>query len=144
MSTEENKALVRRFYEGWNKRNLNQMMDLIAPDGVDHALPPGFPPGVEGVRKLLTMYQEAFPDIHIQIEDMIAEGDKVVTRMTATGTNTGEYMGMPASGKRINVPGIDILRVTNGKLVEHWHNEDNLGMMQQLGAIPMPAAHTTA
>jgi steroid delta-isomerase-like uncharacterized protein len=140
MSTEENKALARQFYEEWNKGNLDGMLDLIAPNAVDHAPPPGvsLPPGLEGIKQTLVMFMQAFPDLKFTVEDAICEGDKVVLRMTSTGTNSGELMGMPATGKKATVTGIDIFRVADGKLVEHWRNDDTLGMMQQLGVIPMP------
>src|SRR5437763_1563240 len=98
MSTEENKALVRNFYEEWNHKNIEGMMALISDDGVDHAMPPGLPNGPEGLRQFFSMYMEAFPDTHLQVEDMIAEDDKVVSRITMTGTNDGSFMGLPASG----------------------------------------------
>jgi steroid delta-isomerase-like uncharacterized protein len=138
-TTEENKALVRRFWDELNKGNIDAMIEMIAPNAEDHSLPPGFPAGREGVRQLIAMYLGGFPDLHFTIEDMIAEGDKVVSRITNSGTNTGEFMGMPATGKTMTVSGIDIIRVgDDGKLAEHWSNGDDLGMMQQLGIIPMP------
>ncbi len=86
----------------------------------------------------LQMSRASFPDIHVAIEDMIAEGDKVVTRITATGTQTGEFMGMPPSGKAIRVEAIGISRIVDGKSVEYWESFDALGLMHQLGAIPTP------
>ena len=83
-------------------------------------------------------YRAAFPDTHLTIEDQIAEGDKVVTRWTATGTNQGTLMGIPPSGKRVTITGISITRIANGKAVEDWVNFDTLGMLQQIGAIPTP------
>jgi steroid delta-isomerase-like uncharacterized protein len=139
MANEENKAVVQRFWDEWNNKNLEAMADLVAEDGADHALPPGVPANKEGSFKLIAMYMQAFPDLHIKVEDLIAEGDKVVCRITSSGTNTGPLMGMPATGKSATMTAIHIFRVRNGKLQERWANQDDLGMMQQLGVIPAPA-----
>jgi steroid delta-isomerase-like uncharacterized protein len=137
--SEENKAVARRIVEEvWNKKNLDAIDELIAADYVDHTLPPGVPAGREGARAFIGTYLNAFPDVKLTIEDMITEGDKVVTRWTATGTHTGELMGIPATGKRITVTGLDITRFSGGKSVEFWGQFDQMGMMQQLGVIPAP------
>ena len=137
--SEENKAVIRRFYEEvWNEKNLDAIDELIAADHVDHTLPPGLPPGREGVKAFVSMYLSAFPDTKMTIEDIVAEGDKVVTRWTATATHTGELMGIPATGKQVTVTGLDINRYSGGKSVEHWGKFDQMGMMQQLGVIPAP------
>jgi steroid delta-isomerase-like uncharacterized protein len=137
--SEENKAVARRIIEEvWNKKNLDAIDELIAADYVDHTLPPGLPAGREGARAFIGTYLNAFPDVKLTIEDMITEGDKVVTRWTATGTHTGELMGIPATGKRITVTGLDITRFSGGKSVEFWGQFDQMGMMQQLGVIPAP------
>jgi len=137
--SEENKAVARRIVEEvWNKKNLDAIDELIAADYVDHTLPPGGPSGRDGAKAFIGMYVKAFPDVKITIEDMIAQGDKVVTRWSATGTHTGELMGIPATGKRINVTGLDITRYSGGKSVEFWGQFDLMGMMQQLGVIPTP------
>jgi steroid delta-isomerase-like uncharacterized protein len=119
--SEENKAVARRIVEEvWNKKNLDAIDELIAADYVDHTLPPGVPPGRDGAKAFIGMYVNAFPDVKITIEDMIAKGDKVVTRWSATGTHTGELMGIPATGKQITVTGLDITRFAGGKSVEFW------------------------
>ena len=139
MSTEENKALSQRFiYEVLNKKNLQAIDDLIAPDAIDHAAPPGVPPGSEGVKQFLAMVLTAFPDYKETIEDMIAEGDKVVTRSTWQGTHRGAFMGIPPTGKQVKVTSIDISRVANGKFVEHWGLQDVPRLMEQLGVMPTP------
>ncbi len=139
MSAEENKTLVRCWLEeAWNQGNMTIIDELAAPDFVDHHLPPGVPPNAEGHKIWVQMARAGFPDIHITIEDMIAEGDKVVARITVTGTNTGEFMGIPPSGKAIRVGGIGISRIADGKSVEYWENFNALGLMQQIGAIPTP------
>jgi predicted ester cyclase len=137
MSSEENKALYRRFLEEvFGKKNPGVIDQFIAPNCVDHAAPPGFPKGVEGAKQMLGMYLAAFPDVNVSIEDMIAEGDRVVARYAAQGTHQGSFMGIAATGKRVTFAGIDIVRVSGGKIVEHWEIFDQIGMMQQLGVIP--------
>ncbi len=140
MSVEENKAILRRGYEEiHNKGNLAAVDELIATNFVDHdPLNAGLPPGPQGVKEGFAMLRAAFPDLHVTVEDMIAEGDKVVARLTMRGTHKGELMGIPATGKQIAVAVIDIIRFAGGKGVEHWNVIDNLGMMQQLGVVPPP------
>jgi len=139
MSTEENRALTQRFYaEVWNKGNLDAVADLLSSDFVDHAAPPGFPPGLEGAKQVFVMYRSAFPDFRLSVGDVIAEGDKVVVRWVTQGTHQGELMGIPPTGKRVTVTGIDLFRVAGGKIAEHWAEFDMMGMMQQLGVIPAP------
>jgi steroid delta-isomerase-like uncharacterized protein len=139
MSTEENRNLTERFYaEVWNKGNLDAVADLLSGDFVDHAAPPGFPPGPEGAKQVFMMYRGAFPDFRLSVEDVIAEGDKVVARWVTQGTHQGELMGIPPTGKRVTVTGIDMFRFAGGKIAEHWAEFDMLGMMQQLGVIPAP------
>ena len=138
MSTEENKALARRgFEEVWNQKNLAIADELGVTDYVIHN-PPLSTHGLEQYKQLVTMYFSAFPDLHITIEDQIAEGDKVVTRWTARGTQQGAFMGIPPTGKQAVVTGITIDRFANGKAVETWNNGDYLGLLQQLGVVPMP------
>ncbi len=139
MSAEDNKALYRRFMEEvFGKKNPGAIDQFIAPNCVDHAAPPGFPKGLEGAKQMLGMYLGAFPDVAVTIEDMVAEGDKVVARFAIRGTHQGSFMGIAATGKRVAFSGIDIVRVSGGKIVEHWESFDQLGLMQQLGAEKMP------
>jgi predicted ester cyclase len=139
MSTEKNKALVRRWFEETDQGNEAIVDELCAPNYVDHSPPlPGMPEGSEGVRQANAALRAAFPDtVHI-IEDQIAEGDKVVTRLRGRATFIGEILGIPPHGKSVEITGISIHRIADGKLVEHWANADLLGLMQQLGAIPTP------
>jgi len=142
MSTEQNKALVREMVEEiFNRGNIDRADDFLAPDFAEREeLPPGLPGGREGVKQLTTMLRGAFPDLEATIDDLVAEGDKVVIRQTWTGTHTGgDFMGIPATGKRASVGVIDIIRVADGKFVEHWGPMDTAGMMQQLGAMPKAA-----
>ena len=139
MSTEVNKANLRRFYdEVINKKNRAAIDEFIAPNQVDHAAPRGLPGGIEGAKQTLTMYLTAFPDLHFTVEDLIAEGNKVVARLTARGTQQGAFMGIPSTGKQVTVTAIDINRIAGGKSVEHWLEMDTLGLLQQLGVAPMP------
>jgi steroid delta-isomerase-like uncharacterized protein len=141
MATEQDKALIRRFIEEiFNQGNLSLADEILAPNFVEHEqLPPGIPNDREGVKVLAGMLRSAFPDFKATIEDILADGDKVVIRMTWTGTHKDEFMGLPATGKRMSIGVIDIIRVVNGKGIEHWGQMDAMGMMQQLGAVPAPA-----
>jgi steroid delta-isomerase-like uncharacterized protein len=141
MSTEQNKTISRRIFdEVWNKGNLAVVDETSAPTLVNHFTPPGIPAGRVGFKQFAQVYRAGFPDLHFTIDDMIAEGDKVVTRFTATGTHTGELFGMPATGKKATVTGITIARYdATGKSAEVWTNFDQLGMLQQLGVVPTPA-----
>jgi steroid delta-isomerase-like uncharacterized protein len=142
MSAEQNKAIVRRWYQDvFEKGNLALANEIFTADYTSHdpsAPPGGWPRGPEGAKALVATYRGAFPDIQFTIDDQVAEGDKVVTRWTGRGTNTGELMGMPPTGKKAVVTGINIDRIANGKIAETWGNFDALGMLQQIGAIPAP------
>jgi steroid delta-isomerase-like uncharacterized protein len=139
MSTEDNKALVRRFYqELWNRKNLAVANQLIAATYVFHMAgsPPGIPPGPEGFTQFVSVFFTAFPYVHVTIEDQVAEGDRVTTRWTSRGTYTGDLMGIAPTGKSVTITGISIDRFENGKVIESWDNFDQLGMLQQLGVVP--------
>ena len=137
MSTEQNKALVNRLVEEvLNQHNVSVIDEIASPDFVEHeALPPGIPPGREAPKALFSMLLNAFPDFYATIEHLIAEGDQVVLHMTWTGTQEGEFMGIPPTGNRISIGVIDIIRVADGMLVEHWGVMDQATMMQQLGMM---------
>jgi steroid delta-isomerase-like uncharacterized protein len=142
MSIEQNKAVARRLIEDvFNQGDISLVDELIAPDFVEHEeMPPGTPSGREGNKAATAMLRSAFPDFKATIDDMVAEGDKVVLRLTWSGTQEGEFMGMPPSGKRFSISVFDILRIDGGKIVEHWGQMDQMAMMQQLGAMPGPRA----
>jgi steroid delta-isomerase-like uncharacterized protein len=136
MSTEENKANNRRIYEEvWNGGNLAVVDELFAANSVFHD-PSTTLHGPAEFKAYVTMYRNAFPDTDFTIEDVIAEGDKVVTRWIARGTHKGELQGIPPTGKQVAVTGMVATHLSNGKLVEGWSNFDALGMLQQLGVIP--------
>jgi len=131
MSLEENKAIVRRFIEAYNERNLDSFDEFIAPDYVDHTNKVDR----EGLKKLFDMGFKAFPDWHETIEDIIAEGDKVWVRLSYTGTHKGEFMGLAPTGKKISSKAVDIYRIVNGKLAEYWNVTNDLNIQKQIGAV---------
>jgi steroid delta-isomerase-like uncharacterized protein len=131
---------MRRLYELLSAGDIDGFGDHIADDFVEHEEMPGLEPSKEGVKQMFRMYWAAFPDLRMEVEDVLVSGDKGVARVRATGTHQGEFMGMPATGKSVDVQLIDIIRFgEDGLAREHWGVFDALGMMQQLGAIPAPA-----
>ena len=139
----DHEATMRRLYDMINAGDIDGFAAIMADDFVEHEELPGLAPSKEGVLTLFRGYREAFPDLRMTVEDIVASGDKAVARVTTTGTQTGEWMGMPASGRRAEVHLIDIMRFDEDGLVsEHWGVMDMLSMLQQLGAIP-EAAPTT-
>jgi steroid delta-isomerase-like uncharacterized protein len=138
MSTENNKALVRRVYEeSINRGNLALLDELISSDYVEHD--PNYPQpvrGAEGLKQYFQTFRSAFPDLHFTIEDIIGEGDTVAVRQTGRGTHQGELFGIPPTGKQLTVTAMIFHRFVNGKPVESWVNSDSMGMLQQLGVIP--------
>lgn len=136
MSPEENKAITRRFVdEVQTEGNIVAIDDYLADSFVNHSVPPGLPPDREGVKQLFTMFRKAFPDFRAVVHDQVAESDKVVTRKTFLGTHEGEFLGIPPTGKEVAIELIDILRLADGKITDHWNVVDQLGLMQQLGVI---------
>jgi steroid delta-isomerase-like uncharacterized protein len=140
MSTEQNKALGRQLIEeAFNHGNTSLVDQLFSPDFVEREdLPAGVPRDREGVKQLIAMFRSAFPDFKVTIDDILAEGDQVVIRATWSGTQKGAFMGVPPTGKSVSFGVIDIIRIGGGKFVEHWGQMDSMGLMMQLGAIPMP------
>lgn len=139
MSTEQNKVIVRRIpLEVFNQGNLAVADQVMAPDYREHVTAPGIPNNLDGFKQFVTALRAAFPDFQYTIEDEIAEGDTVVERLTARGTQQGAFLGIPATGKQATWSEIHLARIVGGKMVEHWANLDQLGMLQQLGIIPVP------
>lgn len=135
--SEQNKALARRMYhEVFGQGKLDLIDELVDPNFVEHEELPGLSPGREGLKEFFAMFRNAFPDLQFAVEDMIAEGDKVAARFTISGTHRGQFLDMAPTGRQISVGGIEILRFSNGKVMEHWGMTDQMSMMQQLGAIP--------
>ncbi len=134
---DDHKGLARRFYGEVSAGNLDALDELLADDFVEHEGMPGMPTGREGTRQLFTMLAAAFPDMNWEPQDILVDGDKAVARVQFTGTNDGEFMGMPATGKSVSVQVIDIVRFgEDGLAREHWGVFDMMGMMQQLGVAP--------
>ena len=139
MSIEQNKALVRRFFEeGLSTGNMAVLEAMLDANFTLHGAPPMLPPGREGFKLLIGMFRSAFPDYKDTVEDLFAEGDKVVVRWTFRGTHTGEFQGVPPTQKQVTTTGISIFRVVGGKITDDWTTVDRLGLLQQIGAIPAP------
>lgn len=140
MGTEANKAIVRRFIdEVFNEGKLAALAEVVDRDYIMHGTGTEVR-GHQGMQDFVTKYRTALPDYHCTIEDQVAEGDKVVTRWTVRGTQRGELDGIPPTGKPVTLAGIVIDRIANGRMAETWQQADMLGMMQQLGLMPAPAA----
>ncbi len=135
--SEQYKAAAKNLIEkGFNQKDMGAFEAYFSPSLKDHALPPGLPEGREGRKMFYSAFLTAFPDLHVHIEDVFAEGDKLVTRWSAHGTHDGELMGIPPTGRKASLGGMAIDRFENGQSVEHWEVFDQLGLMQQLGVIP--------
>lgn len=138
MSLEDNKAVVRRLYEEvGNGRNLDVLAEIVAEDSVDHGTFPGMPTtGPDAYRAPFGASLDAFPDFHMEVEDMVAEGDRVAVRLTISGTHEGEFAGMPATGNKISIEHLEIFAVENGMLTHRWGGPDRATLMEQLGLAP--------
>ena len=135
--SERNKALARAEFEIWSTGELDRLDDLVADDVVHHdPYDPHAADGLEGLKKTIELNRTAFPDMRIEIEDQVAEGDKVVTRWVATMTHEGNLGGAEPTGKRVTLAGTTIERFENGKVVESWRSMDTLGLLRQIGALP--------
>ena len=138
MPAEDNQAAVRRFYEEvFNARNLGALDELLAPDGVDHTFGSQ---NTEQAKQFFTMVHQAFPDLRVEVHDVIAEGDLAAARVTYTGTHQGEFLGIPATGKQTRTNGVDFFRMQDGRQAEHWGGPDTLSFLMQLGVMPGPGA----
>jgi steroid delta-isomerase-like uncharacterized protein len=141
MPAEENKAVVRRFFEDViNRGNLQLAGEFVTAGYIEHQELPGAEgaQGIEVANRFLSLMRTAFPDFRSEIEDLIAQGNKVVARVSVSGTHRGEMMGMAPTGKRVTASGIEVFRFQNGKMAEHWATFDALGMLRQIGVIPVP------
>jgi steroid delta-isomerase-like uncharacterized protein len=143
MSAASNRALIQRFYdEGWNGNNLDVYDELVTDDFVDHQAIPGLPAGREGFKQLNVMFKSAFPDVWVDVDNIVAEDDKVACRWTSTGTHTGQFIEFPPSGKHAQWRSVGFFRVEDGKIREHWGIPDLLGLLIQIGVIPPPNAES--
>src|SRR5258708_381458 len=140
VSTETNKTLAKRYLDVVNGQKLNQLDEIFASDYVHHDpnLPPDVQRGLDNYKRGISGFITAFPDLQGTAEDIVAEGDRVVTRLTWRGTHNGDLMGIPATGRKVNFSTIEIQRVANGKIAEGWVTFDAMTMMQQIGAVPTP------
>lgn len=140
-SEKDNVALMQKMYDDVvNGGHLENINNYISEDFVEHQPFPGQKPGREGVKEFFAMLYKAFPDVHFDVAFMMADGDKVAAYATVRGTQEGEFMGIPATGKKIEMDLVDIVRIVDGKAVEHWGVSDTMTMMQQLGVTPAPPA----
>ena len=135
MSIEENKKIVQRYQEIYNSNDLDALREVLSEDLVTPKIMSGIPTGIEGAKAAHRIMLTGFPDYQTIIDDLVAEGDKVVARITMSGTNTGSFMAIPATGKYVSFTGIYIARIVNGKIVEHWGEEDGVSLLQQLAVL---------
>ena len=143
MAAEENKAILQRFNELAGEVFRTGNVDALdeGPRPRARLSPAGAPPDLQSFKRFLAMFRLACPDMRYTVEDMIAEGDKVVDRLTWQATHQGPFMGIPPTGNRLRVTEIHINRIAEGRIVERWAQPDLLGLMQQLGAVPAPGQH---
>ncbi len=135
--SEANKAATRKLFEFMSGADLSQVEEVIAPNMVDHEEVPGIDNnGPEGFKRTVGFFRSAFPDLKMEVIDLIAEGDKTVAHFHIKGTNNGPFMGMPATGKPVDITGADIFKFEGGKVVDHWGFYQEAKMMHQLGMMP--------
>ncbi len=150
MADQRSEELIRKIYDTFNSRDLDQLDQYMHPDYEDHSVGVPFPTpfNLQTLKDFLQMYFAAFPDGQFSLSDVISEGfgdgDRVAWRDHFTGTNTGDFMGMPATGRKVATEGMSMGEIRDGKAYRHWSVYDNLGMMQQLGIIPMPGEQPVA
>ena len=138
MSTEENKSVVRRWFQAFNDHDLAAEEASRSPDFAAHV--PGAPAPLDGAswKSFIAAFFAGFPDFQLELQDLLAEGDRVAARWTFRGTHEGEFLGVAPTGKRVSMSAVEVNRVADGKVTEHWVVLDQLGLLQQLGAIPAP------
>jgi steroid delta-isomerase-like uncharacterized protein len=137
MNIEENKKIVRRYQEIYNSNDLDALTEVVSEEILTPRIMPGIPTGIEGAKAAHQIMLTAFPDYQTVIDDLVAEGDKVAARITMSGTHRGSFMGIAATGKHVLFTGMYIARIADGKIVEHWGEEDAVSLLQQLGALSM-------
>jgi steroid delta-isomerase-like uncharacterized protein len=134
ISLNDNKILVRRYQEIYNENDLDALTEVLSEELLTPTILAGLPPGLEGARAAHRIMLRGFPDFQTTIEDLIAEGDKVVARITMRGTHRGDFMNLAATGKQVEFAGAYIVRIRNGRIIEHWGEEDSMSLLAQLGA----------
>ena len=135
MSIEENKKIVRRYQEIYNSNDLEALGEVVSDNILTPKIMSGIPRGMEGAKAAHRIMLAGFPDYQTIIDDLVAEGDKVAARITMSGTHTGSFMGIPGTGKHVSFTGMYIARIVDGKIVEHWGEEDGVSLLQQLGVL---------
>jgi steroid delta-isomerase-like uncharacterized protein len=135
VSIEKNKKIVQRYQEIYNSNELEVLGEVVSKDLLTPKIMPGIPKGMEGAKAAHRIMLAGFPDYQTIIDDLIAEADKVAVRITMSGTHTGSFMGIPATGKHVSFTGMYIARIVDGKIVEHWGEEDGVSLLQQLGVL---------
>lgn len=137
MSLEDNRALMVNFYQQfWNEGNIDWADEVIAEDLIHDQVPTDWPQGRAAFKKLVQTWRTAFPDLHEAVEFVLADGDRVMSRFRLTGTHTGPLYGVPGTGKKVDIQGVDVARIQDGRIVEYFYHEDTLGMFRQLGVFP--------
>jgi predicted ester cyclase len=136
MATNENRAIFQRAIDHWNSGNFAAYLEVYDTNVILHGFPPGLPPGVEGARAFYSGMWAAFPRSRLIVDDVILEGDRLACRFRVQANHEGEFMGIPATGREVEVSGMTVIRFAGGKWVERWNQVDMLGWLQQLGAIP--------
>jgi steroid delta-isomerase-like uncharacterized protein len=137
MAADHRELATRWFEEVWNQGRADVIDEMVAPESVVHGLGEDLV-GPEGFKVFHAAYRDAFPDVRVQIDDMVAEGDRVVVRWSAAATHAGGGLGIPATGRPVRFGGMTVMRFSNGKLVEGWNSYDQLGLFQQLGVVNLP------
>jgi predicted ester cyclase len=135
MSSEENKRIVRRYQDIYNDNDLEALGEVLAKDVLTPRIMAGIPTGIEGAKAAHRIMLAGFPDYRTKIDDLLAEGDKAAARITMSGRHTGLFMGIPPTGRQVSFTGIYVVRIANGKIAEHWGEEDGVSLLQQLGVL---------
>lgn len=135
---QDTKAVVRRFFDAWNDGDVEEIKEVVAGDAEHHDPrdPPDLPPGPDGEQQLLELYRSAAPDVTLEVDEMLAEGNMVATRWTVTGTHEGEFLGVEPTGNDIEIVGFQMDQIKGSQIVEKWVLFDALGLLQQLDAVP--------
>ena len=136
-NTDDNKQLMHSFTEQfWNRGNVAFADEIVAEDLIHDQLPADWPRGREGFKRLVQTWRTAFPDLHEHLEFVLADGDRAVGRFRLTGTHRGPFYGLEPTGRRVDIQGVDVARIVDGKIVEYFYHEDTFGLFRQLGAFP--------
>jgi steroid delta-isomerase-like uncharacterized protein len=135
LTPDELKAFMLRYFDAWERCDLDALPDLVTPDVIDHAAYDGQAAGIDGYREFFRYWQAAFPGFRAEVHDLIAEGDCVVARWSFHGTHQGEYAGIPATGREVSFRAVSIARIENGRVAEEWYLADELALLDQLKVV---------